>query len=199
MILSDSEIWNLIKKKELIIHPILERDQVHCAKVDVRLDNVLYGIKRLESASFDVWEDDPKKYTEIKKIPFDQKLVLHPFDFMTAPLFEMFKLPNYLVGRLDGRSSLGRLGIIVHTTAAGIDPGYSGKVVCELVNLGTVPVKIAPLTRVASISFERIEGNVDWDYARRKKMNLGKYGSRIESAMSQDPDKEAIARMIQRL
>lgn len=172
---------------------------MHCAKVDVRLDNVVYGIRRLERASFDVWEDDPKKYTELKKIPFDQKLVLHPFDFMTAPLFEMFKLPKDLAGRLDGRSSLGRLGIIVHTTAAGIDPGYSGKVACELVNLGTVPVTIRPLTRIASISFERIEGTVDWDYARRKEMKLGKYGTRIESAMSQDTDKEKIAAMIQRL
>lgn len=199
MALADTEIRELIKKKDLVIHPLLEKNQIHSAKVDVRIDNAVYGIRRLESSSFDVWEDDPRKYTEVKKIPFDQKLVLHPYDFMTAPLFEMVKLPNYLVGRLDGRSSLARLGIIVHATAGGIDPGYSGKLVCELVNLGTVPVKIAPLNRIASISFERIDGSVESDYAKRKKGNLAKYGSRIESAISQDPDKEAIQRMIQRL
>jgi len=199
MALADNEIRDLIKKKDLVIHPLLEQNQIHSAKVDVRIDNAVYGIRRLESASFDAWEDDPKKYAEVKKIPFDEKLVLHPYDFMTAPLFEMVKLPNYLVGRLDGRSSLARLGIIVHATAGGIDPGYSGKLVCELVNLGTVPVKIAPLNRIASISFERIEGTVESDYSKRKKNNLAKYGSRIESAISQDPEKESIQKMIQRL
>ncbi len=199
MILSDSAIWDLIESRELVIQPILERDQIHSAKVDVRIDNVVYGVKRLEKPSFDVTKDDPKEYTEEKKIPYKDKLVLHPHDFMTAPIFEMVKLPNYLVGRLDGRSSLGRLGVIVHATAAGIDPGYSGKIVCELTNVGSLPIEIPPLTRIASISFERVEGPVKLDYAKRKQMQKGKYGTRVESAISKDSDYASIQEMIKRL
>lgn len=178
-----------------MIHPILEESQIHCAKVDVRVDNVIYGVKGLERASFNASYDDPREYTEIRRIPYNDTFVLHPFSFITAPIFEMVKLPRYLVGKLDGRSSLARLGIIVHATASGIDPGYSGKLVCELTNLGTVPVELSPLTRIASISFERIEGKVLTDYQE----SSGKYGTRIESAMSSDSEKEKIRDMIARL
>ena len=195
MVLSDSEIKALIESKELIIHPILEADQIHCAKVDVRLDNVIYAVRGMDRASFNASFDDPREYTEIKRIPYNHTFVVHPYSFVTAPIFEMIKLPRYLVGRMDGRSSLARLGIIVHATASGIDPSYAGKLVCELTNLGTVPVELLPLTRIASISFDKIEGKVLTDYQE----SHGKYGVRIESAMSTDTDRQKIHDMVERL
>jgi len=159
-VLSDREIFAKLINKEITIHPILDLRQIQGAKVDLRLDNVVYLIKYFEHPCYDPREINTKiEYGEQRCLAFcktEEKrgFILQPGDFAIARLFERVRLPSYILGRLDGRSSLGRLGVIIHATAGGIDPGYSGHITCELSNLGKVPVALYPLQRIASLTLE---------------------------------------------
>lgn len=173
-VLSDSEIAKLLDSGELIIHPLLEASQIKGAKVDLRLDNVLTVIKRIDVDSYDA-----KKLRETKEKPIDylerhvvscaKGFVLHPGEFALALTFESVKIPRNMIGLLDGRSSLGRLGVMVHVTSGSVDPGFSGPLVLELANLGRIPVKLFPLLRIASIKFVRITGKVKSSYSDEDK------------------------------
>ena len=174
MPLTDLEIVYEMNRKDtdrrLFIHPILSLGQINGSKIDVRLSNTIYVIKRSHQPQFDpksprIEESDVGD--EIS-LPFEETgFILHPGDFALAPLLERIHMPKELSGRLDGRSSLGRLGIVVHSTAGTIDPGYSGRVVCELSNQGRVPVSLYPLMRIAAISFDRLAGSVSRPYSKR--------------------------------
>ncbi len=181
-VLSDQELKELIRKKDVVVHPILSEKQIQCAKIDLRLSNVIYMIKYFEHACY-----DPRKenidYGEERKIDFNEAFILHPGDFAMAPLFERVKLPANIVGRLDGRSSFGRLGIIIHATAGGIDPGYCGKITCELSNLGKVPVELYPLTRIASLTLERLDKPCEKAYCNKPDR---KYKSVMSTMLSDD-------------
>ncbi len=168
-VLSDEEIEKYLKSGDLIIHPLLQRDQIRGARVDLRIDNVFYLIRRIDIESYDAMrlargEVSHVDYLEKHVVPYNDAFILHPGDFALAPTFEALHIPNILLGELDGRSSLGRLGIIVHVTAGSIDPGFGGPLILELANLGRIPVKLFPMMRVASIKFVRIEGEVHRPY-----------------------------------
>jgi dCTP deaminase len=167
----------------MVIHPILAEQQIQCAKVDLRLGNMIYLIKYFEQACYDPKIKGNVDYGEERRISFDAPFILQPGDFAIAPLFERIKLPNDIVGRLDGRSSFGRLGIIIHATAGGIDPGYSGKITCELSNLGKVPVKLYPLTRIASLTLEKLDQPAKKPYSAKTDR---KYKSVLATMLSDD-------------
>lgn len=184
--LTDTDILKELMDKHLIIHPILSLGQINGTKVDLRLGNSIYVIKRLEQPVYDP-RDKKIGETEIGdevSIPIGPTgFILHPGDFALAPLFERLSMPTDLVGRLDGRSSLGRLGVIVHATAGTIDPGFSGRIICELSNLGSVPVPLIPLMRIASVSFEKLVGQVARPYSKKPR---SKYAQVIYTKLSQD-------------
>jgi dCTP deaminase len=185
MILSDKAILAALCEKKLIIHPILSVSQIHGCKVDVRLSNTLHLIGHVRKSFYDPAETESKNIGEIVTVPFEKGrgFTLQPGEFATAPLFESVRLPPYLKGTLDGRSSLGRLGIGVHVTAGTIDPGFSGQLTCELVNLGKIPVKLYPLQRVGSIMIEELDQAARFAYSGQ----LGKkYGHAIETRLSTD-------------
>ena len=117
-------------------------------------------------------------------MPLGSPYYLHPGMLALTPTFECLAMPNDLLGILQGRSSLGRLGIIVHATAGFVDPGYKGPLTLELSNLGHLPVALYPLTRVAAIAFIKITGSVrayDAEIASpihpEKKIDLGHFHS----------------------
>lgn len=154
--LNDTELEAELKKN-LIVHPILsKKQQVHGTKIDLRLDNIIYTTKNTIKPYYDPKNDDESDYREKIVLPYDKPFIIHPNELLLAPLFETISVPNYMVGDLQGRSSLGRLGIIVHITAPIVDPGFSGIILLELSNLGNFPVALYPLMRVAAISFEYI-------------------------------------------
>ena len=97
-------------------------------------------------------------------LPLGQYVVLHPGDLILAPTFENISIPRNLFGILQGRSSLGRLGIIVHATASFVDPGFKGTITLELSNLGHLPVRLYTLAKVAALAFVNIEGSVKYAY-----------------------------------
>jgi len=177
--------------KEITIHPILDVKQIQGAKIDLRLGNVVYLIKHYEQPYYDPREPVPEtEYGEESYIGFckaeERKgFILQPGDFAIAPLFERVRLPPYIIGRLDGRSSLGRLGVVIHATAGGIDPGYTGHITCELSNLGKIPVALHPLQRIASLTLETISSKSVSSYRKRPDK---KYVDQLSTMLRQDKE-----------
>ncbi|MBI5208333.1 MAG: dCTP deaminase [Candidatus Firestonebacteria bacterium] len=166
-ILSDEEITKRLKQdKNLRIFPLLrEESQIKGCKVDLHLSGIFYEIKH---SSIEV--HDPINYSETDDyrrdivLPINKPYTLHPNMFVLASTFENISMPNDLLGILEGKSSLGRLGIIVHATASFIDPGYNGTITLELSNLGQLPVNLYTLAPIASIAFITIQGKVKFPY-----------------------------------
>lgn len=187
MILSDIGIMSELSTKKLVVNPILSLGQIHGCKIDVRLSNTLYLIKHIRRSRYDPMDESEEEMGEEFVVPYGDHqtsgFTLQPGEFATAPLFESVRLPPYLRGTLDGRSSLGRLGIGVHVTATTIDPGFSGQLACELANLGKIPVKLYPLQRVGSILLERLDQEAKYPYDKRK---TKKYGSSVETKLATD-------------
>jgi len=191
-VLSDIDVFNCLMTKELIIHPILDKRQIQGGKIDLRMSNIIYLIKHYEQPYYDPRAiGEEAKYGEERKLTFckaeereKKAFILQPGDFAIAPLFERIKLPNNMIGRLDGRSSLGRLGIVVHATAGGIDPGYSGQITCELSNLGKIPVALYPLQRIAALTIETISSSA-LSYRQRKDQ---KYKDQLYTMLRQDKE-----------
>jgi dCTP deaminase len=197
-VLTDEEIFQRIQKKEITIHPILDLNQIQGAKIDLRLANVVYLIKHFEQPYYDPRLcENQIDYGEYRHLGFSRSngFILQPGDFAIAPLFERIRLPPNILGRLDGRSSMGRLGLIVHATAGGIDPGYSGVVTCELSNLGKVPVALHPLQRIAALTLETLDNNVVVPYSRKKDK---KYASRRLGTMLRS-DKEFTTKILDKV
>jgi len=136
------------------------------------LDNVFSLIKRIELASYDAMEvrarsSHPIDYLERHVVSYESAFIIHPGEFALAPTFESVRIPPSVIGLLDGRSSLGRLGIIVHITSGSVDPGFSGPLVLELANLGRIPVKLYPLMRIASMKLVEVKGEVKHPYKEK--------------------------------
>lgn len=200
--LCDKDIFKLLKSRELVIHPILAKGQIRGARIDLRLDNVFYIIRRFKKPCYDpiaiameyiAKGNTPEPYGEILEIPFGQHYYLHPGDYVLAPLFEFVRIPKNIIGRLDGRSSLGRLGVIVHSTAGSVDPGFEGPLIIELMNNGMFPVALYPLMRVATLILFKMTDEAKYPY-------VGKYGKLqdfpgAESKLYEDEDMKIIQRM----
>jgi len=191
-VLADDRIFELLKCEELIVHPILDEEQIRGGRIDLRLDNVLFFIKRFEKEFYDPMEyieKEPERYVEERVIPYNGRFVMHPNDYALAPLFEFVRIPENVVGRLDGRSSLGRLGIVVHSTAGAVDPNYSGPLIMELMNHGMLPVTLYPMMRIATLTLMDLRG--------KARLYEGKYGGLrdffgVQSRLHEDKDLKSI-------
>ena len=188
--LSERKIENLLSKGSLVVHPLLSKSQISGTKIDLRIDNTFYLIGRIAMEAYDPAEFQKRgsapNYLEKHVVPYGKSFVLHPGELILAPTFESLKIPNDLVGVLDGRSSLGRLGVLVHITAASVDPGFAGPLVSELLNIGRVPVDLFPLMRICSLSLATVEGKVSRAYAGKYRglKNVESPGS----ALFKDPE-----------
>jgi dCTP deaminase len=157
MILSDAQILGMLKDGSLTIHPLDDPEvQIQPASVDLRLDNSFLVMRHSSIPFVDPMQDVPAHYMDERRIyPQDQEIfIIHPGEFVLASTIERIKLPNNLVGRVDGRSSLGRLGLQMHSTAGFIDPGFEGTITLEMSNVGRLPVRLYPGMRVCQISFD---------------------------------------------
>lgn len=164
MVLAIDKITEKMEKGNLSINPILsEEEQLQDAKVDLRLDNVFWRIQAEEETHHDTREgfDDLLERIEVPYSGENAEFILHPGEFALAKTFEYVDIPNDLLGRLGGRSTIARQGIVVHATASVIDPGYTGCITLELTNFGSLPVILYPRQRVAAITFEQINGDTE--------------------------------------
>lgn len=203
MPISGYQIREFIKKGDLSVNPILDKnEQIESAKVDLRLDNVFYRVKSEQSIYRDTLLD-PVDYDHTEKIvvPYadvtpdsdsnrgekpseiTDGFVLHPDEFALVETFEYVDLPMWLRGGLSGRSSMGREGVVVHSTASVIDPGYAGTITLELSTNGNLPLVLYPRQRIASIEFEHVDGDED---------KIPESDSQFGGAGSPEPDRDDI-------
>ncbi|HLC27982.1 MAG TPA: dCTP deaminase [Dehalococcoidia bacterium] len=161
-VLSDRTIKEQLAAGRIVIDP-LDESAIQPASVDLRLDSTFRVFRVTTRPYIDVREpvDD---LTELVTISGDEPFILQPGAFCLATTLETIALPDDIVARVDGRSSLGRLGLLVHATAGYVDPGWTGKLALELSNQSQMPIALYYGMRVAQISFLRLSSPVDRPY-----------------------------------
>jgi dCTP deaminase len=193
MILSDRDIKERLAKGDLAIEPILDRElQIQPASVDLRLDNefVVYRLSHVPVID----PRDPEtvtRYTHRVEIADGESFTLHPGEFVLGSTAEWVKIPDDLVARVEGRSSIGRLAVVVHATAGFIDPGFEGRITLELSNLGRVAVKLYPGMRISQIVLHEMKNPAERPYGAARG---SKYQGQSRPEMSRinvDPESQS--------
>jgi len=159
MVLSDGDIQNALQKKTIVITPYPDLSvQLGSCSIDLRLGKKFRVFNYSKVPYID--PNNPKTTEEMMsevEVKDVEPFILQPGDFVLATTMESFHLPSNILARLEGRSSLGRLGIVVHSTASVFDPGWNGVAVLELGNLGRMPVALYPGMRICALTFEELK------------------------------------------
>ena len=155
-ILSDKDIKEHLKSGKLVINPLTNpKVQIQPSSVDLRIGREFKGFRIIRKPCIDPMDQsDLESYMESFYIDEGEPFIIHPGEFALATTYETIKLPNDLVARVEGRSSMGRLGVTMHVTAGYIDPGFHGKITLEISNIGKMPVALYTGQRVCQIVFE---------------------------------------------
>lgn len=191
LIIAGAELRELLSSRKIVIDPILEQKQVQSVSVDLRLDSLFGEFKSTREAFIDPAKTEPN-YLDIIELEFyKERYVIQPGDLALGQTFEYLALPNDVVGQLEGRSSIGRQGLMVHVTAGIVDPGFSGHLVFELANVGKMPIYVYPLMRVARMMFIRTKTTDPY---------LGQYSIQVRMRLpSIDADLKKIRSRMERL
>jgi dCTP deaminase len=165
VILSDRSIREAVKEGKIAIKPFFE-DCIQPSSIDVHLDKKFLLFNKARHAVIDVREkqDDLMELAEIKE---DEPFILHPGEFILGSTLESFKLPTDIAGRIEGKSSLGRLGLLIHSTAGYVDPGWEGNLTLELSNVSPIPITLYYKMKIGQISFMRMTTPVDKPYGSK--------------------------------
>lgn len=158
MILSDGEIRRRLASGALEIDPLEDPElQIQPASVDLRLGREFLEFQRTNIPCIHPESDDEvEKYVTETVVDEGDEFVLHPGDFVLGTTMERVAIPDDLIAHVEGRSSLGRLAIVVHATAGLCDPGYEGQITLELSNLGAAPVALSPGMRISQLTFTEL-------------------------------------------
>ena len=168
MILPDHEIRKLLKEGKLVIEPLEDPDrQIQPAQVDLRLGNE-FRVFRVNSVPYIDTKEKTADYTETKVVEDGKLFMIHPGEFVLGTVKEYIRMPDDLVGTVDGRSSLGRVGVVIHATSTSINPGWEGRFVLEITNIGKMPVALYPGQRVAKLALHRMSSPAERPYSQRK-------------------------------
>lgn len=162
MILSDRDIRAEIESGRIVIDPF-GPESVQPSSVDLHLGNKFRVFRNNRTAVIDVRTEQPE-LTELVQITGDEPFVLHPGEFALGATFERVALPDDLVARLEGKSSLGRLGLLIHSTAGYVDPGWEGTLTLELSNVANLPIMLYDGMKIGQISFQRLSSPVEVAY-----------------------------------
>ncbi|OGE76695.1 MAG: dCTP deaminase [Candidatus Doudnabacteria bacterium RIFCSPHIGHO2_02_FULL_48_21] len=187
MILSDKDIKTKFESGEIKISPMPDLNvALGPMSIDLRLGHQFMVFKRTEQPYIDVQQPDTfQNLTSLINKQNHEPFTIHPGEFMLATTLESVEIPNNLAGRLEGRSSLGRLGIVIHSTAGKFDPGWKGNLVLEISNIGLVPVRVYPEMRVCQLLFEELSSETAQPYTKREsskyKFQHDPVGSKITS------------------
>ena len=170
MILSDADILRRLEEGDLVVEPLDDPDiQIQPASVDLRL-----GRKFLEFQHANIpcihpnSENEVDEYVEETVVDEGDEFILHPGDFVLGTTHERVAIPDDLIAHVEGRSSLGRLAIVVHATAGLADPGFQGHITLELSNLGTAPVALTPGMRISQLTFTELKTPADRPYGEER-------------------------------
>jgi dCTP deaminase len=162
MVLSDRDIKVEISSGRLVIEPLVA-ENIQPASVDVRLGSNFRVFRSTTHAFIDPTVKQPE-LTEPIDVPMDGVFVLHPGQFVLGTTLERIAIPDDILGKLEGKSSLGRLGLMIHSTAGYVDPGWDGELTLELSNVATLPIVLHPGMRIGQMSFERMSCPVEHPY-----------------------------------
>ena len=157
MILSDADLLARLERGDLVVDPLDDPDlQVQPASIDVRLGHEFLEFQRANIPCIHPNSEEVDEYVTETVVEEGAEFILHPGDFVLGTTKERVEVPPDLVAQVEGRSSLGRLAVVVHATAGFIDPGFRGTVTLELSNLGTAPVALTPGMRISQLVFTEL-------------------------------------------
>ena len=162
MVLSDRTIRRLLDEGRIEIEPY-DASLLQPSSVDVRVDRFFRVFHNARYPYIDVKEPQ-EELTELVEIDEERPFILHPGEFVLASTLERIRLPDDLVARLEGKSSLGRLGLLIHSTAGFIDPGWDGHVTLELSNVANLPITLYDGMKIGQISFQRLSSPAEVGY-----------------------------------
>lgn len=165
MILSDRDIRLALERGEIVIEPVHDLAlQIQPCSVDLRLGPTFALFRQSSTPLIDPDIHQASDFTETIEIKDGESFVLHPGEFVLASTVERVVIPDNLLAKVDGRSSLGRLAILIHATAGFVDPGFRGTITLELSNVGKLPVALRPGMRICQISFEQLSSTCERPY-----------------------------------
>jgi dCTP deaminase len=166
VVLSDRTIKEEVAAGRLVFDPY-DESLVQPSSVDMRVDRSFRVFHNSRYPYIDV-RQRMDELTDLVEVGGDEPFVLHPGEFVLGQTLERVKLPPDLVARLEGKSSLGRLGLVIHSTAGFVDPGFEGNLTLELSNLATLPITIYEGMPIGQISFMRMDAPVENPYGGRE-------------------------------
>ncbi|GAA0394032.1 dCTP deaminase [Acrocarpospora corrugata] len=181
MLLSDRDLRAEIESGRVKLDPY-DPEMIQPSSVDVRLDRYFRVFENHRYPHIDPAVEQPDLTREV--VPDgDEPFILHPGEFVLASTYEVISLPDDIASRLEGKSSLGRLGLLTHSTAGFIDPGFEGHVTLELSNMATLPIKLWPGMKIGQLCMFRLSSPADFPYGSAK------YGSRYQGQRGPTPSR----------
>ena len=167
MILSDRSIREALAARRIVVEPLDDRD-VQPSSVDLRLDKY-FRVFRNDTTPFIDPKEPQEDLTEIVEMTENNAFILHPGEFVLGSTVERVVLPDDLVARLEGKSSLGRLGLLIHSTAGFVDAGWDGHLTLELSNVANLPIALYPGMKIGQISFFEMTTAAEHPYGSTEK------------------------------
>ncbi|GIH28176.1 dCTP deaminase [Acrocarpospora phusangensis] len=181
MLLSDRDLRAEIESGRVKLDPY-DPGMIQPSSVDVRLDRYFRVFENHRYPHIDPAVEQPD-LTRLVEPDGDEAFILHPGEFVLASTYEVISLPDDIASRLEGKSSLGRLGLLTHSTAGFIDPGFEGHVTLELSNVATLPIKLWPGMKIGQLCMFRLSSPADFPYGSAK------YGSRYQGQRGPTPSR----------
>jgi dCTP deaminase len=181
MLLSDRDIRAEIDKRRVVLEPF-DDAMIQPSSVDIRLDRFFRVFENHRYPHIDP-SVEQSELTRLVEPDGDDPFILHPGEFVLASSYEVVTLPDDVAARLEGKSSLGRLGLLTHSTAGFVDAGFSGHVTLELSNVATLPIKLWPGMKIGQLCFFRLSSPAEHPYGSAV------YGSRYQDQRGPTPSR----------
>ncbi|MFY7862327.1 MAG: dCTP deaminase [Rhodoluna sp.] len=169
MLMSDRDIRASIEAGQIGLEP-LDMSLLQPSSFDVRIDRFFRLFDNHKYAYIDPAEPQ-EELTRFIEVAPDEPFILHPGEFVLGSTYEFVKLPDNIAARLEGKSSLGRLGLVTHSTAGFVDPGFNGHVTLELSNMATLPIKLWPGMKIGQLCFFQLSSPSETPYGSAKYLN----------------------------
>jgi dCTP deaminase len=181
VLLSDRDILAEIESRRVVVEPY-DPAMIQPSSIDFRLDRYFRVFENHRYPHIDPAADQSDLTREVEPTG-DEPFILHPGEFVLGSTLEVVTLPDDLAARVEGKSSLGRLGLLTHATAGFVDPGFSGHVTLELANVATLPIKLYPGMKIGQLCFFRLSSPAQHPYGSEK------YGSRYQGQRGPTPSR----------
>jgi dCTP deaminase len=166
VLLSDQDLRKEVESGRLVLDPF-DAEMLQPSSFDVRLDRFFRVFNNTKYTHIDPAQQQDE-LTSLVETPAGERFVLHPGEFVLGSTYEMVTLPDDLAGRLEGKSSLGRLGLLTHSTAGFIDPGFSGHITLELSNVANLPITLHPGMKIGQLCLFKLSSPAEHPYGSKQ-------------------------------